>query len=487
MLGRAPLGPCTGPRSCTRSVAPQGFLRTNGATDAIRADAIGERDVYLSSVTGYDGNTGGTWKSAKKSVNGVDPISLAGDRVWVDSNHNDPTITNYGLFDSVVNPVRMVCAVAASGEPPTVLATTAQGPVGTALLVSRSQYIYGFNFLPTGSGGSPTFPQAAVSTIMTHEKCSWQLGSTSGNRIIVGQSNSAAWFVHWKDVDVKFANAAQGINLLACPLFWNGGSVLAGSTALTSALISGMCGARGSRLIASGLDLTNMGSACSLVNSNGMLNGAFAIFRNCKLPAGWTGSLSTGTWQLGARAEMYNCDSTDTNYRLWVEDAAGSTKQETTIVRTSGATDGTTPISWKMTSTAAASFFGQKLVSPERAQWNELTGSAKTLTLEIVHDSQGSGTAGRFTDAEVWLEVMYLGTAGFPLGTWISDAKANPIATAVDQADSVVAWTTTGLTTPLKQALSVSVTPQEKGHFVYRIVVAKKSVTLYVDPLLTVT
>ena len=184
---------------------------------------------------------------------------------------------------------------------------------------------------------------------------------------------------------------------------------------------------------------------------------------------------------------MHNCDSGDTNYRLWAENYKGSIKSETTIVRTSGSSDGTTSLAWKMSTSANAEYPTIVLYSPERAIWNETTGSAKTLTVEIVHDSQGAGSGSKFQDDEIWLEVMYLGTSGFPLGTWITDAKADVLATAANQADSSVTWTTTGLATPVKQALSVTFTPQEKGHFIYRIAMAKASKTCYVDPMATVT
>lgn len=186
------------------------------------------------------------------------------------------------------------------------------------------------------------------------------------------------------------------------------------------------------------------------------------------------------------RVSMYNCDSADTNYRLWIETYAGNIKSETTIVRTGGASDGTTTVSWKMASSANANSTTIPLMSDEVVRWNDTVAAAVTATVEVVHDSQGAGTGAAFTNEEVWLEVMYLGTSGVPLGSFVSNTKADVLATAADQPTSTATWTTTGLTTPVKQKLSVTFTPQEKGYIHARVYLGKASKTLYVDPKITV-
>ena len=91
------------------------------------------------------------------------------------------------------------------------------------------------------------------------------------------------------------------------------------------------------------------------------------------------------------------------------------------------------------------------------------------------------------TDQQIWLEVQYLGTSGFPLGAFIDDAAADYLAVASNQTASSVAWTTTGLTNPNKQKLSVTFTPQEKG-FIHAVVkVAMASKTVFICPKLEIT
>jgi hypothetical protein len=205
--------------------------------------------------------------------------------------------------------------------------------------------------------------------------------------------------------------------------------------------------------------------------------------RNCKLPANWAGSLSAATPGPGCIIEMANCDSADTNYRYWRETTFGSIKHETTIVRTDGASDGTTALSWRMASNADADNYPHSaLASPEIVKWNDTTGSAVTITVEILHDSVTD-----VTDRECWLEVDYLGTSGFPLSSRVSDGAADVLATAAGQTTSSATWTTTGLTNPNEQKLAVTFTPQEKGYLHARVMVAKASYTVFVDPLLTVS
>jgi hypothetical protein len=237
---------------------------------------------------------------------------------------------------------------------------------------------------------------------------------------------------------------------------------------------------RATKLLVQGFDFSALSSSVNIVKALGD-GGVVAIFRDCKLPASWSGALVTsGQTKLGSRVEMHNCDNADTNYRIWVEDYAGSIKSETTIVRTGGASDGTTTLSWKMASSANTHYGVGGLASPEIVKWNETTGSSITATVEIVTDNV------TLKDDECWLEIQYLGTSGFPLSLFSADAKADVLATAVAQTTSTETWTTTGLATPVKQKLSVSFTPQEKGYVHAVVKLAKPSATVYVDPLLTI-
>jgi hypothetical protein len=184
---------------------------------------------------------------------------------------------------------------------------------------------------------------------------------------------------------------------------------------------------------------------------------------------------------------LINCDDADTNYKLWIQDNSGSLVDETTIVRSGGASDGTTSIAWKIVTSSTAHWLKSPFWSQPIAIWNSTVGSSQTATIEIVHDSQGSGTGSAFTEKEIWAEVLYLGTSGVPLGTVGWDRVATPLTTASDQASSSETWTTTGLTTPVKQKIAVTFTAQEVGYIAVRAALGVASKTVYVDPKITLS
>lgn len=438
-------------------------------------------DLYVRSADGSDADNGTTWALAKATLTGAAAIDGVGDRIFLASTHSESTgaAVTINLAGTNASPTQLL-SVASAGDPSPVTTLTAGAVVASgagnySIVVNGSAYVYGVRFnLGVGSGSSPSLSLApADNNVQTYESCIFDAQTTGSVAVIACGSLSSAVEsrLNLKNCDFHFSHIGHTLSVTHCTLEWEGGSILAGS-ALTNFLTFSRDGA--STLI-SGVDLSSLGSATNLVGTTGAAGKA--IFRNCKLPASWTGQLFGGTLLSTAfRVEMYNCDNADTNYRLWVQDYTGSIRSETVVVRTGGASDGVTPLAWKMTTTADAEYPVFPLVSPEIVVWNDAVGSAKTLTVEVVTDNV------TLTDGECWLEVQYLGTSGVPLSLFASDAKADVLATAANQTTSSETWTTTGLTTPVKQKLSVTFTPQEKG-FIHAVVkLAKASTTVYVCP-----
>jgi hypothetical protein len=130
-----------------------------------------------------------------------------------------------------------------------------------------------------------------------------------------------------------------------------------------------------------------------------------------------------------------------------------------------------------MVSSALTLYPATWLESPIMQVWNDTTGSPVTATVNIVRDSLTN-----LKDNEVWVRVWYIGTSGFPISTMIEDVTADVFTAAADQTASTDTWTTTGLTNPNKQKLAVTFTPQKKGYLQVQVLLAKPSVTVYVDP-----
>lgn len=440
---------------------------------------------YLRSTDGSDADNGTTWALAKATLTGIAAIDTTADRIWVSQVHNETTAAGITLAiaGTLGVPSEILCGNDGA-EPPVALATTgAISTTGTSnISMQGSFYCYGLIFTAGDSTGSPLLLLGdSAGCNQVYDSCDFILRATgsSASLYLGTQSSSTANAVTLNNCRIKFAASAQNIGV-GCRARINGGSIIAGGTSPTN-FIGGYLANRGLDLLVTGFDFTNLASASNLLLGGGVSNTGRAVFRNCKMPASWSGALvSSAITSSGFRAEMHNCDSADTNYRMWIEDYTGSIKSEIVIVRTAGASDGTTPLSWKMAS--GAGIFPQLvLASPEFVQWNETTGSSKTATVEIVHDSVTA-----LTDAEVWLEIVYLGTSGVPLGTVASDKAASVLATPANQTTSSATWTTTGLTNPNKQKLEVTFTPQEKGPVIARVCMSKPSKTIYVDPLMTI-
>lgn len=442
---------------------------------------------YVRSTDGDNADTGATWALAEADLH--TPTWAAGDVIYVSQSHAQSSAASITIATNgtLASPTKIICANDAA-EPPTAVASTGTVTTTGATNISitgASFYVYGLGFSVGTLGSSGNLTYATDAGYSQFDNCSFTLGGTNTGAAIVFGNASASINnkVLLKNPVIKFNNASQRVSLANTDVLIQGGSAASGGTSPTTAFVANGSASFVS-LCVDGFDFSNWASTLDLFTTNSI--NCRAIFRNCKLPASWTGDLvSAAPATADSRVELYNCDSGDTNYRLWIEDYAGTIKHSTTVYNDAGASDGTTRISWQMVSSANTEYPNITLKSPEIVKWNETTGSAVTATVEIVHESQGSGANGVLNDDEIWLEVQYLGTSGTPISTFIRDSKADVLATAAAQTTSAASWTgdAAGWDT---QKLSVTFTPQEKG-FIHAVVhVAKASATIYVDPLLTV-
>lgn len=447
-------------------------------------------DIYLRSTDGDDADDGLTWALAKSTLVGAFAAASAGDTIYVSDNHAESqgvvmTLTSPG---TAAAPVRVIC-VDDSAEPPTATATTATITTTTAadnIYFNGFAYFYGIT-LTAGSAAGPStvlFNWTSTAPWWTKfEDCLLVLGgSGSGSKLKVGSTSSGAdsQLLELVNTPISFGGVPNTIASRS-PIIWtNTPSALPGSAPTVLFGSPGGTGNAGSVTMC-GVGLSAMGSGKSLFTVSSSLIDYKIRIERCKLGA--SVQITTGSipGQGGPQIDMVNCDSADTNYRYYKQRYQGEIFQETTIVRTGGASDGTTPVSRKMVSSSNTHEFYDALVSDPCVFWNDTTGSAQTATIETVTDNV------TLQDDEAWIEVEYLGTSGFPISSWVSDRPTDVLATPADQTTSSVAWTTTGLTTPVKQKLSAAFTAQEKGLVMVRVHLAKPSVTMYFDPEANVT
>jgi len=83
--------------------------------------------------------------------------------------------------------------------------------------------------------------------------------------------------------------------------------------------------------------------------------------------------------------------------------------------------------------------------------------TSKTITVELVHDDQGSGTSNRFTNAEAWIEVYRPNSSD--AGVLVeSNGLTNSFATATSNADSSETWTGTSMTSENTEKITLDTT-----------------------------
>lgn len=433
--------------------------------------------LYVRSTDGSDVDSGATWALAKATLAGAFTAAVAGDTIYVSQVHAETQATAMTLTSpgTAASPVFVICANDAA-EPPTAVATTATITTtgNSSITYAGFAHVYGVTFnCGTGAGGASINFTSAAPWCWVFDACALKMiNSAAASRFTAGVSSTASddQYLHLHNTSVQFAGAAQGI-IVRCPFEWTGGSLTLGTLPTTLFLTpsAGNCGPA----IITGVDLSQLNAGESLVD---VASGNFGryTFVNCKLGSSVAVTTGTNPGPGATQVQLINCDSADTNYRYHYHCYQGDITQETVIVRTGGATDGTTPLSFKAVSSANPRFFSA-LKSEWVYYWLNTTG-AVTVAIETVTDNV------TLTDAEAWIEVQYLGTAGVPWGLFANDRAADILATPANQTTSSETWTTTGLATPVKQVLSKAVTVEEKGLIRARLILAKASTTVYFCP-----
>jgi len=426
-------------------------------------------DIYLDSVTGNDVDDGSTRALAKATLQAA--ITAAGNdgRVFADDGHvESPTIDTTIILEELANPVTIVSVDFAGTADPAdpVEADVSAGAkfetVGSFdLKVENSGYFKGM-ILEAGRTGVGGNRSLVLDTLDGQQQdfdgCMLRLSNTdTGSRIrLFSTSPSSQKIIFRGGTTLKFANAEQFISVNQGVFSWEDGSLEAGSSALTKLLGWG----NESALVVDlrGIDLSGMDSSFDFITGGAAQVGGHLRVRNCKLPSGWTGGIFDSVLTVpGPRGELINCDGGDTNYRLLIEDWLGAIRDETTVRRTDGASDGTTQISHKYTTTANAKFIRPFHGHPIESEANfDDIGSALTATLHYMHDG-----ANAMTTKNIFGRVEYLGTSGFPLALFADDAAVNVLSADANQSTSTADWDdgVTGWTADTVQAVGDFIRP----------------------------
>jgi len=238
--------------------------------------------------------------------------------------------------------------------------------------------------------------------------------------------------------------------------------------------------ASGTNLSCSGADFSGFtnATACEIVDSTFAGNWTF---NNCLTAATWT-PVNAAIFQPSILT-FINCGPADAPTYLYYATYVGTIVSTTSIYRTGGATVESDACSWLVTTTANNTE-GVSFTSP----WiyGEISSAgSKTFTVYITNDTAD------FTDAQVWLEVEYLGTADEANTTLASDHRVITTTAANQTDDTTSTWNGTGPSFTYKQSLAVTATIGETGQYRARVCVGVASIAssryFYIDPKVTVS
>ncbi len=428
-------------------------------------------------------NNGSSWANAFTTLTTAFATEVAGDTLYVAHDHAESTGAAITLTSSgtVSNPTKIVCVDRAGTVPPVSADRRATATVATSgafnMTLTGCAHYDGIIFnCGTGSSTANLILCAAANNMLRFDNCSLRLVNTAAAATLyVGGSAGSlgATCVELNNTTMSFAAATQTVNIVNVLKWRNTASALLGT--MPNNLFT-PTSQRGGLVDCAGVDLSAAGSGKVIALSNGTFQGFQFRFLDCKLNA----SVTKASAQVGfgsGDVDFIRSGSSGVNYAAYRLAMAGALNEETTIVRTGGASDGTTAIAWKI-DTSANSNYSTPFECPPIAIWNDTTGSAVTATVEGIW---GGGAVPN--DDDVWLDVEYLGDASSPMGSFINDGKANLLASAAGQTSSSESWG--GSTTKFK--LGVSFTAQQKGWVYARVKCAKTSSTFYIDPLVTLT
>lgn len=300
--------------------------------------------------------------------------------------------------------------------------------------------------------------------------CSLRKNGTSGttSAITLGANSAQGNLIELINTTLHFGATGDGLRVLSSRVAWLNTPSAIGGTVPTNLFTA--VSKSGGNILLEGVDLSALGSGKKIVALSSSDAAAFNLV-DCQIGASVTVS-DTPTSPIGSTVDLIRSDSAGSSYRqerYWYQ---GTLTAETAIVRTGGASDGTTPLAWKIVTTANSKWI-LPFESFQIAIWNDAVGAPITLT---IYGTWGGGAVPNNDD--IWIEVEYLGSSASPIASVSTSTKANNLAAGSALSSDGSTWG--GGTTAF--AMSVTFTPEIAGYVRTRVKAARASSTFYVDP-----
>lgn len=340
-----------------------------------------------------------------------------------------------------------------------------------------ANYINGVTLRVSGTGADNIRLNISSGSSKYYEDCFFYTSNTSSSSSLqTGGSTVSQGYTHVLGCTVRFGSTGQTIACTTGKQVFEELTIDSAGSAITQLLT--FFATEGCIVGFYGCDLSAASSTATLV-PNVTVATPDVEFVRCKLPSSYSVMDAQTELMAGAKVWLRDCAAGDTHGNFEYHDAFGSV----VLDRNTYFTAGVAGLSWKITTTSAAS-----VVWPFRTPWIDLynTGtSAITPYLEVLRNN---GSAAAYKDNEVWSQFSVKNTSGSVLATLKSDREASFGGSGTAQAAGAGtgSWTIASSSSPysLKCDSGSSVTPAESGEIRARLVVSVPSIagTLFLDP-----
>jgi hypothetical protein len=373
--------------------------------------------------------TGVDWTNAVTTLAAVLSLAYAqGDTIFVADDHTESAGAGGAIsFNSTESAqfTRILCADHTVASPGSGDLKIMSGSIAWTSFTNISGALYCYGLVINNTGGALTMSGAR----QTWKNCT--LSSGAGTSLTFGSVN----FCTYDNCSIilqaagSFLSISSGIRMVM-----KGGSIssVGGTASISLFNNSGGYG------FFDGVDMSGY-TGGSTAWTGGSLQTINMTFRDCKLPSGFVPFNLTGVVAVPEviSVVLLRCDTGATNYRneKWTHNANLLT--ETTVVRTGGASDGTTPISWHLATLTLAQW-GQPFATFPISIWNPTAGSSVNVTVEGIADPTAFSALPNNDD--FWIDVEHQGTAASVLGVITSGTKANILAAGSALTASSQAW-----------------------------------------------
>jgi hypothetical protein len=423
---------------CT--VAGAGITGSAPTFSATAGTVTNDNVARWTSLGAQSNFTGWQAPHARISAAGTTNWAQGGNNVFIASEHQEtaaPTMTVSGA-SSAAKPVNFLC-VAKSPVPPTAVTTGATwAATGAATVQGTTNGSTYWNGLTISTGGNLALNNAGVYQWMRFDNSTFVLtGTASLNGFTIGANPS---YIEWNNCSVKLFNTSTFVRITGAFFVWrNSTAFAAGSPIPTVSLIQ--LHTSTAAVSMDGVDFTGLTNALvgTELSSPGPL-----ILKNCKVPAGVPLAATPQLQPGNDEAHFVNCDSAATNYRneKWAYQGTLTTSGGASnnvgdgVYHTNGATDGVTPVSWKMATTANC-LWSYAFQSFPVTAWNTSAGSIGSQTVTAYGIA---ATATVPNNDQFWIDIEYMGTVGGPLTNLATGTKASILATGAAQTADTSVW-----------------------------------------------